>query len=65
MIGYIRDSWDLHVAALIGFVCLGLVLAWCSAIPLWAVLPIAVAGCLISVFGGLWLLAICGGSIPW
>jgi hypothetical protein len=65
VIVYLRDTWDLHLVALVAFVCLALLLLWCSAIPLWVVPIVAVGGCAFSVFCGLWLLALAGGTLPW
>lgn len=62
---YLRESWDLHAGALIAFWCLALILYYCGAVPLWSVPLVAVFGCVLSVFGGLWLLALFGVTIPW
>lgn len=65
MVEYLRESWDLHAGALVAFALLALLLFWCGALPLWAVPLVAVVGAVLSVFGGLWLLVLCGGSVPW
>lgn len=65
MLQYLRDTWDLHAGALVAHLLLAVILLSCGAIPAWSVPLVAVAGSLLSVFGGLWLLAMVGGSIPW
>lgn len=65
MIEYLRETWDLHLAAMAAFLCLALILLWYGAISVVLVPVVVLVGAVVSVFGGLWLLCVAGGSLPW